>query len=269
MNGLMMHTEGSGIVTREQAFDKCLIPESTKTYQSVSNEEFILMLEDCARKHGLILTNETLGLASKGLRLFGTYEVTNKDFFNDRVKLMMGVCNSGDKSMRAKICFGAKVLICDNLCFHHWTDENGLGGFAAHKHMINVMGGLWQRMDQALSQVDTFRSLQDDFYSQLVDRKISDNEANDFIFRAGRTGVIGKSIAWRVADEWDNQLKYPETEEQFNREWHSEYRDRNAFNLLNAFTQAEKERKERNPVASNIESLGLSNFFYNEFISNN
>ena len=117
MQGLMLDTFDSGSCTREQAFSSLLIPESTKTYQAVSNEQFLLMIEDCARKHGLVLTNEKLGWDYNGNRLFGTYEVEGKDFFGDRVKLMMGICNSYNKTVRARICFGSRVFICSNLCF--------------------------------------------------------------------------------------------------------------------------------------------------------
>ena len=268
MNGLMLDTPESGICTREQAFAKNLIPEPSRTYHPVSNEELLLMLNDAARQHGLVLMNEQLGLDTKGMRLFGTYEIEGKDFFGGRSKLVMGFCNSGDKSLRIKVCFGGKVFVCSNLCFSHWTDEEtGIGGFAAHKHTTNVSDGLWQRLGQALSTVDTFRARQDDFYKTLAGRNLNKDEAYSIILRAGQNGVLPQTRILDVAKEWDHQEQYPDTEEAAEN-WHPEFRDRNAFNLLNAFTEVEKMRQAKNPVTSNLGTLDLTSFFHREVILN-
>ena len=105
MRGLLLDTPKSGPCTREQAFAKHLIPESTLTYGAVPNEELVLMLHEAAQQHGLVLTGEELGLARKGNHFFGTYAIEGKDFGNGSVQLMMGVCNSYDKTMRVRVCF--------------------------------------------------------------------------------------------------------------------------------------------------------------------
>ena len=269
MDGLVLDTIESGPCTREQAFARHLIPESTDTYQAVSNEQLLLMLNDCAREHGLTLTGEELGLDLKGQRMFGTYEVEGKDFFGGRSKLMMGFCNSGNKTLRIRVCFGGKVFVCSNLCFSHWTDEDtGMGGEAAHRHTSNVKDGLWQRLTQALSTVDAFRASQDKFYSQLADTRLGRKDANDFILRAALSGVINPKRAFDTAKEYHSQPIEPENKADAVN-WHPEFRRRNAFNLLNAFTEVEKARLEKNPVASNIGTLGLTNLFYREFIHQN
>lgn len=268
MQGLMLDTRGSWNCTRAEAFSKALIPEDTNTYKAVGNEEFLVTLETAARKHGLILTNEKLGMDRGGMRMFVTYQVEGKNFFGDRVQLMMGACNSYDKSLRVKVCFGAKVFVCSNLCFSHWTDETtGIGGEVGHKHMRFVNDNLWPRLDAALSQADNYRALQDEFYQRLADTNVSNTEVNDFLFRAGREKVIGRSMAWDIADEWDNQMRDPE--DGGDREWHAEFQKRNAFNLLNAVTQVNKKRLDSNPVAGRIGTFGITNFFYQNFIENN
>lgn len=265
---LVLDTPQSGICTREQAFAKHLIPQSTATYGAVSNEELILMLNDAAREHSLILTNECLGMDSKGMRMFGTYEIENMDFFGGRAKLMMGFCNSGDKSLRIRVCFGGKVFVCSNLCFSHWTDEDtGIGGEASHRHTSKVSDGLWQRLTEALSTVDAFRAGQDRFYTTLADRDLTENEAYGTILRASLAGVVSKVRVMDVVKEWNGQDRYPENEAE-NLNWHPEFKRRNAFNLLNAFTEVEKKRLEKNPVSSNLGTLGLTNFFHKELILN-
>jgi len=269
LNGLMLDTIGSGPCTRLQAFDPNLIPESTRTYKAVSNKELVLMLNDAARHHGLVITDEQLGLDRKGKRMFGTYEVEGKNFFGERVKLMLGFCNSGDKSLRVRVCFGAKVFVCSNLCFSHWTDEvTGIGGEAAHKHTPNVSDGLWQRLGEALTTIDAFRASQEKFYTCLADTWITDDHAAGVILRAGHAGVLGSPRILDVASEWKNQERYPDSEDEA-LNWHPEFRERNAFNLLNAFTEVEKSHLAKNPVASNLGTLDLTNFFYREFVNQN
>jgi len=269
MRDLVLDTPESGPCTREQAFASNLIPQSTATYMAVPNEELMLMLNDAARQHGLILTGEHLGMDLKGMRLFGTYQVEGKDIMDKNVQLMMGFCNSYNRSLRIRVCFGAKVFVCSNLCFHHWTDdETGIGGEAGHRHTVNVNDGLWQRLTAALSTVDSYRAIQEKFYQRLAERELQRDEAYSFILRAAKMDALPKSRILDVANEWDRQAIVPENDaEALN--WHPEFQRRNAFNLLNAFTEVEKRRLERNPVSSNIGTLGLSNIFYREFVHTN
>jgi hypothetical protein len=264
---LVLDTPKSGPCTREEAFAKGLIPESTRSYQAVGNEELVLMLNDSARQHGLVLTGEHLGMDLKGNRLFGTYEIEGNDFFDGNVKLMMGFCNSYNKSLRIRVCFGAKVFVCSNLCFSYWTDEEtGIGGEASHRHTTNVNDGLWQRLKEALSGVDKYQAMQEKFYTALADRPLGQQEAYSLIVQAGKEGIVNKARVIDIANEWDRQAIDPENEAEA-KDWHPEFKGRNAFCFLQAFTQDEKRRLERNPVASNIGTLGLTNFFYRNFVT--
>lgn len=265
---LVLDTPESGPCTRAQAFDRNLIPPSDRTYQAVPNEELLLMLNDAAREHNLVLTGEQLGMDVKGQRMFGTYEVENKDLFGNRAKLMMGFCNSYNKTLRIRVCWGSKVFVCSNLCFHHWTDEEtGMGGEASHRHTPHVSDGLWQRLAQALSTVDAYRASQDLFYEKLADRDLNRDEAYSAILRAGKEGVISKSRILDVADMYDSQKRYPDTEKEMVN-FHPEFRARNSFNLLNAFTEVMKAPYAKNMVTTGLGSLNLSNFFHREFILN-
>ena len=72
MNGLMLDTPSSGIVTPEQAFSVAL-PGETRTYKPVPNEELWNMLNETAQSRGLQLGIPQMGLASKGQRLFAMF----------------------------------------------------------------------------------------------------------------------------------------------------------------------------------------------------
>lgn len=269
MSTLMMATKDSRFVTREQAFDKSLVPAITKTYMPISNMEMILTLQDIAKQHGLELKNEQLGLASKDMQMFGTYEIEGKDFFQNRIKMMLGICNSYNGSLSARICYGQKIMVCSNLSFSAWSDENGVSGKIGHKHTINVFksDGLFQRLNRSFSQIDNFQRKQEVFCEKLIDRDLTQDQAYSTIVNSARAGVIGKAKILDVANIWDEQAEYPNNEEEYE-SFYPAFQRRNSFNLFNAYTERNKQRIERNPVSANLDTLKLTQFFEKEFILN-
>lgn len=261
--GLLLDTPLSGPCTRQEAFNLELIPGSTHSYQALPNEHLVQMINDVAKQFGLKLTNERLGMDLKGMRFFGVNDVVGKTLFGDRAGLMIGFCNSYNKSMSARVCIGAKVFVCSNMAFHAYTDDlTGVTGIAAHEHRINLYNGLFQRIKAAFETIETFREIQSDFYARLEESKLRKDRAYSIIVRAAQAGVINKTRILRVAQEWDRQGIEPESKAQATElGWHPEFKARNAFSLFNAFTQIMKSKMAVNPVQANIQTLGLTEFF--------
>jgi len=117
--------------------------------------------------------------------------------------------------------------------------------------------GLISEIRSAFQQVDDFKEAQEHFYGGLADRRLSDNRAYATIVRAAQRGVINKTKVLTLANEWQRQATEPQVET-CDFEWHPEFMPRNAYSLFNAFTQVEKERLAKNPVASNISTIDLS-----------
>lgn len=266
--GLLLE-KGAGPCSRKQAFNVDLIPESTHSYIALPNEHLLQMIYDIAVRQGLKLINEKLGMDLKGMRFFGVVDVERKSFFGNRIKLMIGFCNSYNKSMSVRVCIGGTVLVCSNMAFHAYTDElSGVTGIAAHEHRINLYDGLFQRIEAAFKTIETFRKVQNDFYERLINRTITPNQAYAFIVRSAKAGVINKTRILTVADEWDFQKNNPGRKNE--REWHETFKPRNAYSLFNAFTQVQKDRMIQNPVQTNIQTLSLTKFFVDYFrIKNN
>lgn len=267
MKGLCLDTPDAGKCSREQAFAKGLIPVATQSYQPLPNADLIHMIEEAARRHGLTLVEEQLGMDLKGQRMFGVADVEDQDFLDGRVQLMIGWCNSYNKSMSARVCIGAKVFVCSNRSFHCYADElTGAHGIAVHSHRVNVRQGLWNRIEEAFSTLDDFKAAQEKFFNRLEETPITTDEAYSTIVRAGKKKVINKTKILTIATEWDRQGVEPESQLQVEEwDWHAEFMDRNAFSLFNAFTQIEKERAKKNPVQSNISTMDLTTFFHQEF----
>ena len=267
MSGLMLSTPESGPCTREQAFSKILIPSATDTYIPLPNKDLLDMVADVARLHGIVIVNERLGMDLKGMRFFGVYDVEGKDFFGDRIKLMIGFCNSYNRSMSARVCIGGQVLVCSNRAFHAYADEtSGIVGMALHPHRKNIRTGIYQRIDTAFQTIEAFRTLQNDFFNRLENTSVRKDRAYSLIVQAAQQGIINKTKIVTVAHEWDIQGMEPANDLQAKEwDWHPEFRDRNIFNLFNAFTQVEKKRQEVNPVQSNLQTMALTKFFYDKY----
>jgi hypothetical protein len=268
---LCLDTPKSGPATRKQVFAKNLIPEATRTYQPLPNKIMIDMIYRIAEENKLKLTNEQLGLDHKGNRMFGVCDIEGRDFLGGDIKMMIGFCNSYDGTMTARFCIGGKVFVCSNMAFHAYTDEKtGISGIAKrpHKNLNNlgIRDGLVQQIRAAFDQIEDFREAQESFYGGLLNRRLNDDKAYSTIVRAAQQGIINKTKVLTLANEWDRQAMEPNTEPDY--EWHSEFKGRNAYSLFNAFTQVEKDRLSRNPVASNISTIDLSGFFAQEFALN-
>jgi hypothetical protein len=263
MDGLMIDTPDSGIVTMEQAFAIQPKAKATKTYQPVPNKA---LWEKTAESRGLQLGIPQMGLARKGQRLFGSVEITNQDHLDGDVRLMLGFRNSGDKSMSIGVCFGSKVFVCSNMCFTGYTsDEEDAVGQVHHRHSTNVWDGLQERLDAAMDKFTVFKSYQDDFYSRLKNIKLRDVQAHDMIIRAARAEAITAKDCFNVAEHWAYQAHCPEHEAD---NWHKEFMPRNAWSLFNCFTEIHKGIQSKNPVDANLRSIKMNRFFHQQFMTN-
>jgi len=266
---LMMSSKGARFVDREEAFRTDIIPARTSTYCPVTNSEFVEMINRVSIEHGLSLENEKLGLAGKDLQMFGTYTVKGKDFFGGKINLVLGIANSYDKTLPAKVCWGQKVMVCSNLSFFAYGDER-IKSVIRHKHTNRVLNtdGLYYRLNKAMEQVDHFVREQEKFCERLKERSITKEEAYATIIRSARENVINKTNILSVADNWDFQTEnYPEDEDQYEN-WYSDFRSKDCYSLFNCYTEQEKKRIERNPVSASLDTLKLTEFFNKEFVMN-
>ena len=272
MSGLMMASKGANFVTRAEAFRTDILPVKTRTYCPVTNLELVNMVEKISGEHGLTLIDEDLGMAGKNSQqFFATYIIQGKDFFDNQIKMMLGVVNSYDKTLTAKILFGSMVSICSNKSFYAGKGENGISSINSRKHTSQVFSegnGLFYKLNKSLELVDHFCREQEKFCEQLKDRNLSRDEAYSTIVRSARSGVICKTNILSIADQWDFQEnEYPDTEIDYNN-WHKEFKPRNCYSLFNCYTESNKKRLEKNIVSASLDTLRLTEFFNKEFVLN-
>jgi len=265
---MLTQSNGAGPATLKEVLNTPAPIRETPTYQPVSNKELLDMLHRVAKEQSLVLKEPQFGLARYGQRMFGVYKVEGQEHFDGRVKLMLGVRNSGDGQIAAGVCFGSEVFVCSNLVFTGYANESdGIVGRVSHKHTINVMDTLYERLSSALNQFPVFRDFQENFYGRLTDRRISDNRAFATIVKAVMDDVIPNKDVIRLANIWLSQKEEPkETVER--KDWHPEFQSRNAYSLFNAFTHLHKGYQKQNPVEAVKRSIRLTQLFHHEFSRN-
>jgi len=264
---LVLDTVGSGVVTMKEAFS-IPVPEATKTYTPVPNEDLWKLLKQTALKRGLQLGTPKLGVAHKGQRLFGSVEITNQDHLDNQVRLMLGFRNSYNRSMSVGVCFGSKVFVCSNMVFTGYaSDESDAVGQVHHRHQTNVWEGLQTRLEEALDKFSIFKGYQDEFYSILQDIELTDAQAHDLIIQSVRAEAITAKDCFTVAEEWAFQGRGPQDEAEEDR-WHREFCPRNAWSLFNAYTEIHKGIQAKNPLDASFRSIKMNNFFHQKFMSN-
>jgi hypothetical protein len=264
MSSLVLDTPKSGRVTEEQVL-AIPTPDPTNTYQPVAYGDFVHLIGEVAGMYGLQLGEKTYGIDKEGKRLFGTAELVNQNILDNRAAFMLGFRTSHDKTLSAGVCFGAKVFVCSNLCFSGYADEeNGIVGNVRHRHNKSISWGLFDRIKLAMECFGEYRDYQNNFYSQLEETPLTQDQAYSTIVKAVKANAIPNAQVVHVANQWDKQPEYP-TGINETLQWES-FRHRNAFSLLNAFTEVHKEDQEGTPIMANNRSIGLSNFFDAEFI---
>ncbi len=263
MSELMLEAD-SGRATYEQVIRPVVPMRDTSTYQPISNIVLLNMLKNVAEMQGLELKNPEYGLARKGQRMFGVFEVEGHDHLNGQVKMMMGVRNAFDGTLSAGICFGSKVFVCSNLVFTGYAGEDVEAGKVTHKHTRNIEDTLHQRLKDGLTQVQTFKNYQQKFYDSLKKIHMSDNEAYATIVRAVQSDAMPNKDVVKVARIWDDSGDL-DCDGQAN--WHKDFYPRNAWSLFNVFTENHKQYTERNPFTASQRSIRLSQMFSQTFMN--
>jgi len=250
----------SQVVTEEQVRN-VPIPIATRSFQPVRNGELLDMVMKVSDTFGLKLSNGRFALSNEKQRMFGTYDLVGQDI-KDIASFQVGVRNSCDKSIAAGICFGTKVFVCSNLAFVGYADDMfGITGRISHRHTVHILKEerLYNRLSSSFEQFNDFSDWQVKFFDKIRDTGLSNAKACETIIDAARANVINKTDVVDVANEWEWQNK-GQDEPVEGKIWHPEFEPRNAYSLMNAFTEVGKIYQERNPVSYPNRTMDLVKF---------
>jgi hypothetical protein len=267
MEGLLLDTPGSGVVTPEQAWS-IPTPEATNTYSPVGNKELWDVLSRIADERGLELGTPHIGLANKGQRMFGSVEIVNQNQLDNEVRMMLGFRNSLDKTMSIGICFGSKVFVCSNMCFSGYaSDGNDATGIVHQRHQSDVFGNLEMGLNESMNKFEVFKNYQEKLYNRLKEISLTDEAAHSLIIQAARADAINKTDCMTIANEWDFQITGPTNTIEEER-WHPEFTPRTAWSLFNAFTEQAKAYQSKNPLKANLRSIKMNSLFHQHYMAN-
>ena len=140
-----------------------------------------------------------------------------QDFANDDYQFEVGVINSNDGTMSAKIFTGTRVFVCAN---GQWSGEVQL----SRKHTRNAADDINRALRDFVFDLEDTRRETFASFDQLKEYDFSSkSEVHDFVVESCNQKILPWQHAPKVLEHWNN----PE---------HHEFKDRNGYCLFNAYT---------------------------------
>jgi hypothetical protein len=212
---LILHC-GANAVSRDRVAE-VLTPSRTESWVPIPHHRLLASVQESLNRSGLHVVTEAHGLTRDGNRYFGLLQVangTNPDNFG----LVVGICNSHDKSFPAALVLGASVFVCDNLSF---SGEVKL----ARKHTAHIERDMPQLVERAVGMLSDLRNTQERRFAAYQSQELTESGAHDLIIRAMDSRIVPVTKIPDVLQEW-REPRHPEFRE-----------GRTAWRLFNSFTE--------------------------------
>ncbi len=210
-------------------------PAPTDTWSPIPHAEVVDVLTKRVREKGLRVRDQQLTLVDgalypspgvkveiKGARLFGKLDLEPIPGveFPDGCIPSLGVRNSTDKSYALSILAGARVLVCSNgvLAGEYVVTRRHTSG-------IDLGESIDRALDMFMESVKDFGEL----YELLRGQRLSMTKAKSLVVDCAAAGAIPSAHILPVVREFEKPK-------------HREFRQRNAWSLYNAITEASFKR---------------------------
>ena len=221
MVDLMIHTPGGRVTGYDEAC-RVPLPEPTSSYRPVSNHDLIgLIRSKIDQMLDSEIASESYGLGQKDQQLFGVITLRGRD---DRPKengLSIGFRNSYNKSLSVGIASGARVFVCDNLCF------SGSSMVVMRKHTRNVWNDLVGHVESALFDCDAHYREMNSAIRRMTEVEITHDRGYAILGQAQGHKVLLPRQAKVAYKDWDKPR-------------HSDFAKKNLWSLYNCFTEGLK-----------------------------
>lgn len=229
MNALLLHTGGWEATKTDLA--AVPVPAPDGAYVPVPYTRFVEELEIHVPRFGLTIQDARFALAKGGNHMFGVLTCTN-GMPNSEYGLAIGLRNSYDRSLAVGLVAGSRVFCCDNLAF---SGEVTM----ARKHTANVFRDLPDLIYRMLSEVSTMRERMDAEIVRFKQISIEFPDMAEILVRACVREALPFSYLPRVITEWDRRAR-------------PEFKEPNAWSLLNVCTEVMKSRSARAQVEGSL-----------------
>jgi len=218
MQGLMLDTPGSHLVTAEQlaALEP---PKATASYTPVPYHELVDLVRTTAKERtGLAVRDEQFGISRMGKRFFGV--LTLDTGAGDR-GLAIGVRSSDDMSMSVAIATGGKVFVCSNLCF------SGDAVVVMRRHSKHVWDTLRSTVDDAIGRASMNYEAMDRHIRLMGEKPMTLDDGYSLLGRMAGHKILSSRQLTVATGDWRTPR-------------HAEFEDRNAWSLYNCVTESLK-----------------------------
>jgi hypothetical protein len=158
------------------------IPNETRTYGPVANQELYNIVTERVRQHGLTIVDEEFEAAMKGQIMLCKLHINNPD--TPGINRVFAFMNSYNKMRKVSFASGAVVLVCWNGMF--WSDE----GTFARRHYRNVWDEIHMAVDQQVEQMASNFNTLLKFKEQSEQVHISPQQAASLAGRMYFDGIL-------------------------------------------------------------------------------
>jgi hypothetical protein len=224
----------------------------TDSFQPLAHRDILDEVDAALGRAGIGIDRSATGpgrtftVIDDGAKVFCVMPTTA--MIDDTTRMQIGLANSFNKTLAARIGFGSHVMVCSNGCFFA---EKVLG----RKHTPNILRDLPVLIDQALGHFEAYRDHQRRFFERLRDVRLSDQRVHDVVVRAARKpfeAITGGEII-SVVDEYNEPSCV------------AFQGDKTAWGLHNAFTEVYKRIAGRNGISHSERAVRLSRMFAESF----
>lgn len=209
---------GAQEVAREQIF-QVPVPRATRTWSPLPHHRLLNLVECSLFRQHLRVVSQAHSLSPDGMRYFGLLQILPGGGRED-YSWVLGVRNSHDKRFPAGLVGGAQVFVCDNLSF---SGEIKI----ARKHTRYIERDLPQLVAQAISTLKENYHILDNRIAAYRQHGITDRTVHDLMIRAVDQEVCPITKVPGILKEW-REPRY------------EDFRPRNVWSLMNAFTETLK-----------------------------
>lgn len=225
--------------------------QETDSFKPLSHREALEHVEDVLNQRGIEIARDDEGEQTKRFVLTNdkakmVCSMPLSMRINPEARMMIAIINSWDKTSALRVGFGSEVFVCTNGCIF-------ASQVVGRKHTPNILEDLPNRMSDAIGKLEEYRTQQRDFFGRLQEIELTDKDAYHLVGRAAREHecVTGGEII-HVLNEW-HKPRY------------EEFAPRNAWSLMNAFTEVSKRIANKNGIKFAERTQQLSGLFADTF----
>ncbi len=213
---MILHCGGKA-VTREMV-EAVPPPSRTESYNPVHYGDAIDLMHIEAARLGMQIRSESYGLNKEGDQLFALLTL---DSGNPEHGLSIGLRQSYNKTLALGVAVGAKVFVCDNLCF------SGSAFKVVRKNTVNVWPDFRNLLRAQITEaLPTYHSLEADF-GAMKETPVSLNRGYS---------VLGVMLGQELLTPQQASVAFGDWREPR----HAEFGERNVWGLYNSVTEGLK-----------------------------